>query len=133
MTEAQLLDAVAVGQVTPGPVFTTATFIGYLLSGPAGALSATAGIFLPAFVFVLLSAPFVPRLRASPGTARFLDGLNAASLALMLVATAELAQSTLANLPSALLFVAASVALIRFRVSATWLVLLGGLFGLGLA
>jgi len=132
LTEAQLLDAVAVGQVTPGPVFTTATFIGYLLSGPAGALAASAGIFLPAFVFVLLSAPFVAQLRASATSARLLDGLNAASLALMLVATCELTRTSLTNWPAALIFAVSSVLLIRFRVSSTWLVLLGGLVGLGL-
>ena len=83
LTETQLLDAVAVGQFTPGPVFTTATFIGYLLGGTPAALVATAGIFLPAFVFVALSGPLVPRIRRSPVAGAFLDGVNAASLALM--------------------------------------------------
>jgi chromate transporter len=90
LTESQLLDAIAVGQFTPGPVFTTATFIGYLLSGPTGALVATLGIFLPAFIFVALSAPLIPRLRASPLAGAFLDGVNVASLALMAVVTWQL-------------------------------------------
>ncbi|HXU00612.1 MAG TPA: chromate efflux transporter, partial [Polyangia bacterium] len=76
LTEAQLIDAVAAGQVTPGPVFTTATFVGYVLAGAPGALVATAGIFLPAFLFVALSGPVVPRLRASPAAGAFLDGVN---------------------------------------------------------
>ena len=83
LSESQLIDAIAVGQITPGPVFTTATFIGYLLAGTAGALVATAGIFLPAFIFVALSGLLIPRLRSSPGASRFLDGVNVASLALM--------------------------------------------------
>ena len=87
LTEAQLLDAVAVGQVTPGPVFTTATFIGYVLGGLPGAGLATLGIFLPAFVFVAASGPLVPRIRRSPAAGAFLDGVNAASLALMAVVT----------------------------------------------
>lgn len=82
-TEAQLLDAVAVGQVTPGPVFTTATFVGYVLGGPNAALMATVGIFLPALVFVALSGPVAPRLRRSPVAGAILDGVNVASLALM--------------------------------------------------
>ncbi|HVL11327.1 MAG TPA: chromate efflux transporter, partial [Gemmata sp.] len=93
LSERELLDAVAVGQVTPGPVFTTATFIGYLLGGPAGAAVATVGIFLPAFVFVALSVPLVPRLRRSKVAGAFLDGVNAASLALMAVVTVQLADA----------------------------------------
>src|SRR6202007_1424678 len=85
LTQAQLLDAIAVGQVTPGPVFTTATFIGYLLGGPAGAIVATIGIFLPAFFFVAVSGPLIPRIRKSETAGAFLDGVNAASLSLMTV------------------------------------------------
>lgn len=88
LTEAQLLDAVAIGQIVPGPVFTTATFIGFLLGGTSGAAVATAGIFLPAFIFVALSGPFVPALRRSPIAAALLDGVNVASLALMVVVLA---------------------------------------------
>ncbi len=91
LTETQLLDAVAVGQVTPGPLFTTATFIGYILGGVPGGVLATVAIFLPAFVFVALTNPLIPRLRASPWTAGFLDSVNAASLGLMAAVTAQLA------------------------------------------
>jgi chromate transporter len=130
LTEAQLIDAVAAGQVTPGPVFTTATFIGYLLAGPVGALTATAGIFLPAFVFVAASGPLIPRLRGSPTAAAFLDGVNVASLALMAVVTAQLAGSAVVDVPTALLAMAAAGALLRLRVNPTWLVLGGALIGL---
>src|SRR5262249_1389860 len=87
LTDTQLLDAIAVGQLTPGPVLTTATFIGYLIAGAAGAVVATVAIFLPSFVFVALSSPFIPRLRRSPWAAGFLDGANAASVALMATGT----------------------------------------------
>jgi len=130
LTETQLIDAIAAGQVTPGPVFTTATFIGYLLAGPAGALIATAGIFLPAFVFVALSGPLVPRLRASPVAGAFLDGVNVASLALMAVVTAQLGRAAVVDVPTALLAIAAAVALLRFKVNSTWLVLAGAAVGL---
>src|SRR5207342_739754 len=90
LTDAQLLDAVAVGQLTPGPVFTTATFVGYVLGRVPGALLATLGIFLPAFVFVALSGPLVPRVRRSPAAGAFLDGVNAGALALMAVVTWQL-------------------------------------------
>ncbi len=132
LTEAQLIDAVAAGQVTPGPVFTTATFIGYLLAGPGGALVATAGIFLPAFVFVAASGPLVPKLRASPVAGAFLDGLNVASLALMAVVTVQLGRAAVVDLPTALLALAAALALLRFKVNATWLMLGGAAFGIGL-
>lgn len=132
LTEAQLLDAVAVGQVTPGPVFTTATFVGYLLAGHAGALAATAGIFLPAFFFVAISGPLVPRLRRSPLAGAFLDGVNAASLALMAVVTGRLGLTAVHDLPTALLAAASALLLMRYRVNAACLVLGGGLIGAAL-
>jgi chromate transporter len=129
LTEAQLLDAIAVGQITPGPVFTTATFIGYLLSGPTGALLATVGIFLPAFVFVALSAPFIPKLRASPIAGAFLDGVNVASLALMAVVTWQLARTTLVDPLTIGLALAAFLLLQRWKINSAWLVLGGALAG----
>jgi chromate transporter len=129
LTESQLIDAIAVGQVTPGPVFTTATFIGYLLSGPSGALVATAGIFLPAFFFVALSAPLLPRLRASLTIAAFLDGVNVASLALMAVVMVQLGHAALTDVPTWVLGVAGAGLLLRFKVSSTWLVLGGAAAG----
>jgi chromate transporter len=125
LTEAQLIDAIAVGQVTPGPVFTTATFIGYVLAGPSGALVATAGIFLPAFVFVAASGPLVPRLRGSPRAGAFLDGVNVASLALMTVVTLQLGRAALVDIPTVLCAVVSAALLVRFKVNATWLVLGG--------
>jgi chromate transporter len=129
LTEGQLIDAIAVGQVTPGPVFTTATFIGYLLKGPAGALVATIGIFLPAFVFVALSGPLVPKLRASPIAGAFLDGVNVASLALMVVVTWQLGRAALIDLPTVLFAAISAGLLVRFKINATWLVLGGALAG----
>jgi chromate transporter len=129
LTEAQLIDAIAVGQITPGPVFTTATFVGYVLAGPSGALVATAGIFLPAFVFVALSGPLLPRLRASASAAAFLDGVNAASLALMAVVTLQLGRAALVDLPTLLIALASAPLVLRWKVNATWLVLGGALIG----
>lgn len=129
LTEAQLLDAVAVGQVTPGPVFTTATFIGYVLAGPSGALLATAGIFLPAFVFVALSGPLVPRLRASPTAGSFLDGVNVASLSLMAVVTLQLASAALVDVPTLGIAIVSALLLVRFGVGSTWVIALGAAVG----
>jgi chromate transporter len=129
LTEAQLLDAIAVGQVTPGPVFTTATFVGYLLGGSAGALVATIGIFLPAFVFVALSGPLVPRLRSSPVAGAVLDGVNAASLALMFVVSFQIGRAAIVDFRTAALALASLIALVRWRVNSAWLILLGGVFG----
>jgi chromate transporter len=129
LTEAQLIDAIAVGQVTPGPVFTTATFIGYLLAGPSGALVATIGIFLPAFIFVALSGPLVPKLRASAVAGAFLDGVNVASLALMTVVTIQLAHAALVDVPTVVMAAVAAVLLVRFGLNATWLVLGGAASG----
>jgi len=130
LSEQQLVDAVAVGQVTPGPVFTTATFIGYLLEGVPGAMVATAGIFLPAFVFVAITAPFIPRLRRSPTFSGLLDGVNVASLALMAGVTWQLGRATVVDPFAALIGVAALVLLVRFKVSSAWLVVGGGAVGL---
>jgi len=130
LTEPQLIDAIAVGQVTPGPVFTTATFIGYVLSGPGGALAATAGIFLPAFIFVAMSGPLVPRIRASQRAGAFLDGVNVASLALMAVVTVQLGRAALIDVPAAALALVSAVLLVRWKVNATWLILGGAVAGL---
>lgn len=132
LTESQLLDAVAVGQLTPGPVFTTATFVGYLISGPLGACAATLGIFFPAFVFVALSGALVPKLRSSARAASFLDGVNVASLALMSVVTFELGRSSLVDIPALVLAALSGVLLFRFKVNSAWLVLGGAAAGVAL-
>mgnify|MGYP003288139142 CR=1 FL=1 len=130
LTETQLLDAIAVGQVTPGPVFTTATFVGYVLGGTQGALVATLGIFLPAFFFVAVSGPLVPRIRRSPIAGAFLDGVNASALALMSVVTYELGRAALVDLKTVILAIISAVVLLRFRVNSAWLVLGGAILGL---
>ena len=129
LTESQLLDAVAVGQVTPGPVFTTATFIGYVLGGAPGAALATLGIFLPAFVFVALSGPLIPRLRRSKIAGAVLDGVNVGSLALMAVVALQLGRTAIVDAPTAVLAAASAIALLWFRPNATWLVLAGAVLG----
>ena len=129
LTESQLLDAVAIGQVTPGPVFTTATFIGYVLRGNLGALVATVGIFLPAFIFVALSGPLVPRLRRSAAAGAFLDGVNVGSLGLMAVVTWQLGRAAVTDLPSGALAAASAFLLLRHGVNPMWLVLVGGVAG----
>ncbi len=133
LTEQQLLDAIAAGQITPGPVFTTATFVGYVLGGFPGAALATLGIFLPAFVFVAGSGPLVPRLRRSPAAGAFLDGVIASSLALMAVVTWQLARAAVVDLPTAALTLGSAVALFRTRLNSAWLVLGGGVAGLVLS
>ncbi|AGC48238.1 chromate transporter [Myxococcus stipitatus DSM 14675] len=129
LTQAQLLDAVAVGQVTPGPVFTTATFIGYVLGGMTGAVVATVGIFLPAFVFVALSGPLVPRLRRSWAAGAFLDGVNVASLALVAGVTWQLGRAAVVDAWTVGMAAVSAVLLIRYRVNSAWLVLGGGALG----
>ncbi len=129
LTQPQLIDAVAVGQITPGPVFTTATFIGYVLNGPKAALIATLGIFLPAFVFVALSAPLIPRIRNSPAAGAVLDGVNAASLALMAYVTWLLGRSALIDLATMTIALISAILLIRFKVNSTWLIAGGAVIG----
>ena len=132
LSNGQLIDAIAVGQMTPGPVFTTATFVGYILGGPTAGLVATVGIFLPAFVFVAVSAPFVPRLRRSALAGGFLDGVNVASLALMAVVAWLLGRSAIVDVWTAAIAIASAALLIRLRVNSAWLVLGGGLAGIAL-
>jgi len=132
LSEAQLLDAIAVSQATPGPFFTVATFIGYLLSGWKGASLATLGMFLPAFVYVAATARFLPKLRQSPAGSAFLDGVNAAAVALMAFVGFQFARATLLT-PSAAVIGAVSAFLIfRYRVNSAWLVLLGAAAGTAL-
>ena len=129
LTQQQLLDAVAVGQFTPGPVFTTATFVGYQLGGLGGALSATAGIFLPSFLLVFLLNPFIPKMRASPLLGAALDGVNAASLALMAAVSLKLGTGALVDLPSVLLFLVSLGVMLKWKVNSFWLILAGGALG----
>jgi chromate transporter len=129
LTDRQLIDAVVVGQFTPGPVFTTATFIGYLVGGVAGALLATLGIFLPSFVFVALVYPIVPRLRRSPWTSAFLDGVNAAALGLMAAVTWQLGRAAIVDPLTLALAIAAGIALLTVKVNSAWLVAAGAAVG----
>jgi len=130
LTERQLLDAVAVGQITPGPVFTTATFVGYLLGRGPGAAIATTGIFLPAFVFVALSGVLLPKLRRSATARVVLDGVNVASLALMAAVTVQLAHAALVDPLTVALAALSALALLRWRVNSAWLVLGGAIVGI---
>lgn len=130
ITDSQLLDAVAVGQLTPGPVFSTGTFIGYLIGGLAGAAAATVGIFLPAFAFVALSVVLLDRLRASRRARAFLDGVNAAAVALIVVVAAGLMSAVRDDVPSVALAAGALAILSLGRVGAAWLILAGATIGL---
>lgn len=130
LTSQQLLDAVAVGQVTPGPLFTTATFIGYLLGGVKGGLLATLGIFLPSFIFVALSNPLIPKIRNSLWVRGLLDGVNAASLGLMAAVTWALGRASLVDPLTILLALAALILLLRFKLNTTLLIAGGALIGL---
>jgi chromate transporter len=130
LTDQQLLDAIAIGQLTPGPLFTAATFIGYVLAGVPGALLATLGIFLPSFVFVAASSPFISRLRGSPWAGSFLDGVNAAALGLMAAVTWQLGRASIVDIMTGAIALAACALLLRFKVNSTWLILGGALLGL---
>jgi chromate transporter len=132
LSESQLIDAVAVGQFTPGPVFTTATFIGYLVGGIPGAAVATIAIFLPSFVLVACSGPLIPRLRRSSAASAFLDGVNVASLALMTVVAVQLGKAAIVDLWTLLIAVGSAAALFRWRVNSAWLVVAGAVTGITL-
>jgi chromate transporter len=130
LTEQQLMDAIAIGQVTPGPLFTTATFIGFILGGIPGALLATLGIFLPSFIFVAISNPLIPRMRNSLWFGGLLDGINVASLSLMAAVTWQLGMASLTDPVSVVIALVAFVLLVWFKVNSTWLIVGGALTGL---
>jgi chromate transporter len=129
LTDQQILDAVAVGQFTPGPVFTTATFIGYLVGSWPGAVVATLGIFMPSFAFVPVVYPLVPRLRSSVWASAFLDGVNASAVGLMVAVAWQLGLSSVVDGLTAAIAVVAAVLLVRWRVNSAWLVLAGAAAG----
>lgn len=130
LTDKQLLDAIAIGQVTPGPVLTTATFIGFILGGIKGAFLATLGIFLPSFVFVAVTNPLIPRIRKSAWAGSLLDGVNVASMGLMAGVTWQLGRASLID-PITIVTALVSFALLfRFKINSTWLIAGGALMGL---
>lgn len=129
LTQSQLFDAIAIGQFTPGPVLSTATFIGYLILGLPGAVFATTGIFLPSFVFVLVTSPFIPKLRKLPFASGFLNGVNAASLGLMLAVTMKLGIAAVSGIDSWIILFAAGLAVFVWDINAAWIVLGSGILG----
>ncbi|MEO0925919.1 MAG: chromate transporter [Cyanobacteria bacterium J06643_13] len=131
LTSQELLDAVAIGQITPGPVLTTATFVGYLLAGHAGAIAGTVGIFLPAFLLVGIVNPWVEKLRQSTWASGFLDGVNAASVGLMAGVTFTLGRTALIDWLTIVTAIISAIAVFRFKIDPIWLVLIGGAIGLG--
>lgn len=130
ITNAQLLDAIAVSQATPGPFFTVATFIGYILAGWKGAAFATLGMFLPAFVYVAITARFLPQIRKSPLAGAFLDGVNAAAVALMGFVGWQFARGSLTNVPAILISVVSLILVFRYKVNSAWMVVGGALAGI---
>lgn len=130
LTDQQLLDAIAIGQVTPGPLFTSATFVGYQLGGLQGGLIATLGIFLPSFIIVAISNPFIPKMRASPWFGALLDGVNVTALGLMAGVMGQITAGSLVDPLTAVMAVVAMALVFRYKINSTWLVLGGGLVGL---
>jgi chromate transporter len=130
LTDKQLIDAVAIGQFTPGPLFTTATFIGYQVAGVLGGVLATLGIFLPGFIFVAIIHPLVPRIRQSTWLSALLDGVNMAAIGLMAAVTVEIARAALIDWLTIGLALLAGLLLIRFKINSTWLIIGGALVGL---
>ena len=129
LTQRQLLDAIAIGQFTPGPVLSTATFVGYVVSGMPGAVISTIAIFLPSFIFILILAPFIPRLRASKSMSAFLDAVNISAIGLMAAVVVQLASSTLTDWRAVIIAASAALAGVRFKLNAAWLVLGGAVIG----
>lgn len=130
LSDSQLIDAVAVGQLTPGPVFTTATFIGYLLGAVRGSVVATIGIFAPAFLLVAASGPLIQQIRKSAVAGAFLDGVNVGSLALMAEVSWQLGRTSLVDAVTLGLAIVSTVALLRWRLNSAWLILVGAIVGL---
>jgi chromate transporter len=130
ITSQQLLDAVAVGQITPGPVFTTATFIGWQVDGIGGAAVATFGIFLPSFVFVALLGRIVPWMHSRPTAKAFLDGVTAAALGLMAGVLAQLVDTAITDVLTAVVAVIALAVLVRTKLNSAWIIGLGAIIGL---
>ena len=133
LTQAELIDAIAIGQFTPGPVLTTATFVGYVIAGVPGAIVATLGIFLPSFLFVLLLNPLIPKMRQSAWFAAFLDAVNVAAIGLMVAVLINLGQQTFTTWQGIVIALLALVASIRFKVNSAWIVLGGAVLGYGLS
>jgi chromate transporter len=129
LTEKQLIDAVAVGQFTPGPVFTTATFIGYVVAGFPGAVVATVGIFVPGFLLVAVSGPLLPRLRRSAVAVAALDGVVVGSLALMAVVAWQLGRAVIVDWFTLVILVVSAGLLLRFRINSVWIICGAGLLG----
>ncbi|HEX7394652.1 MAG TPA: chromate efflux transporter [Anaerolineaceae bacterium] len=130
LTDRQLIDAIAIGQITPGPLFTSATFIGYLVGGVPGALLATLGIFLPSFFFVAVSSPLLPRIRSSAWASAFLDGVTVASLGLMAGVTLQLGIAAFVDPLTIIVALVCLFLLVRLRINSTWLIAGGALIGL---
>ena len=129
ITQTQLFDAIAVGQITPGPVLSTATFVGYLMLGVPGALVATIGIFLPSFFFVFAINPLIPKMRKSPLAGGFLDGVSAASVSLMLAVAIKLALAGLTGFGEWIIFLAAAIAVAVWKINAAWIVIASAILG----
>lgn len=130
LTDKQLLDAIAIGQVTPGPVLTTATFIGFILGGVKGAFLATLGIFLPSFIFVAVTNPLIPRIRKSSWASSMLDGVNVASMGLIAAVTWQLGRASLIDPLTIMIALASLLLLMKFRINSTWLIAGGAIIGL---
>lgn len=129
LTDQQLIDAIAIGQLTPGPLFTAATFIGYILNGTSGALLATLGIFLPSFILVAISNPLIPKIRNSTWMSGLLDGVNASSLGLMAAVTFQLASASLTDFYTVVITMISLTLLLRYKINSTWLIAGGAATG----
>jgi chromate transporter len=129
LTSQQLLDAIAVGQITPGPLFTTATFVGYLLGGHGGAVVATVGIFLPGFMLVAILHPWISKMRTSAWAQAFLEGINPAAWGLMAIVSWQLATTSIQGWLTGLMAIASLGILLRWRINSLWLVGIGGILG----